>query len=109
MAARFTLHRRQGFDVSKQIANVAVLYITIRGVRKSWIKIGAVFRCPLPQCGDEIRLGPTADSVLGVGRNVRRVKDAKRRFQGQAAAEPLTIDLFGGIIGYGMARRTAAD
>src|SRR5690348_5668326 len=88
---RPALHLRQRFQISEEIANIVDSHVPIGGVGKRRIEVGAVFRGPLPQCSNEIRLGPGADSVLGIGRNVGRVERAKGRLQGQTAAEPLAI------------------
>ena len=109
MAAHFARHRRQGFEIGKQIADVIKLDVLVGGVGKRRIEIGAARRRSLPQRSDEIRLAPAADPIFGVRRDIRHVKGAERRSERQAAAEPRAVDLVGVLVGYGMAGRTAAD
>ena len=107
--AHFARHRRQGFKISKQIAHVVELHVLVGRIGKRRIEIGAVRRRALPQRGDEIRLAPAADAVIGVGRDIRHIEGTERRIERQAAAKPGAIDLVGILVRDGVARRAATD
>src|ERR1041384_8507078 len=87
MLRRAAAHRRQGFQISEQIAQIVESHALIGGVRKSRIKMLAAGRGAFGHSGDEIRLAPGADAILTVRRNIRRIEGSEWRFQRRAATE----------------------
>ncbi len=104
MLGRLAGDRRQGLEIGEQVARVGCGHALIRRVRKRRIVVTAVRRRALPERGDEIGLGPGADAVLRIGRDVRHGQRAERRLHGEPAAEPGLVVLAGAHV----ARRAAA-
>src|SRR5450755_3403027 len=65
----------------------------------------ALGRRAFRQRSDELRVGPTANSVFAVGGNIRGVKRSKRRNEAEPAAESGAVLL----LGHCVAGRAAAD
>ena len=103
-AAHLALHRRQRFQIGEQVAHVVEPHALVGRVGKRRIVVTAVRRGALQHRGDEIRLAPFADAVVAIGRDVRRIERAERRFQPEPAAE-LGLVL---LIGRRVAGRAAA-
>ena len=101
---RLRLYRRQRFQIGEQVAHVVELHALIGRVGQRRKQVLAVRRGALHHGGDEIRLAPLPDAVIRVGRDVRRVERAERRFQAEPAAEARLVVL----VRRGMAGRAAA-
>ena len=109
VAVRAAGDRRQRLQISKQIARVVERHVLIRRVRERRKQMAAAPRRALGERGDEVGFAPGTDAVFGIGRDIRRIERAERRFQGKSAAKLVALHLVGIVCRCRMARGAAAD
>ena len=95
--------RRERFQVGEEVADVFNFGMRVGRIGKSRKIVSASRRNASCHRIDEIRLGPSPDAIGRIGRDVRGVESAERRWNGKSAAEPQAI----GLAGHGMAGGTS--
>ena len=106
MGGGTALRGRQRAQISEEIARVVEAHMRVSGVGKGWVIMLPAGRGALGHGGDELGLGPAADAVIGIGRDVGRIERPERRFQRLATAETGAVLLvLRGVAGGAAARR----
>ncbi len=94
---------RQRLDVGEHVAHILHMHALVRGVGQRRIEMLAMDADAALHGVDELQLGPVADAVGLVGRNVGHMEGAEWRLQCHAAAQPQPLFLADGGVAAGAA------
>ena len=90
---RFVLHRLKGAQIRHQVAHVLDAHMGVIDVGQRRIIVPAKRGYAAHQGIGEVNRSPAADPVIGIRRDVWRMKRAELRCERQAAAEAMPIRL----------------